>query len=63
MNFMPGLIWIFIVYFYLKLFLNIIFLRVFYQKKGMNRSRATGKLFWFRIKFDILALIVLSLCN
>jgi hypothetical protein len=62
-SFMPVQILFFMVVFYLKFFLNIFYLIMFCHKHDINRSKSTRGLFWFRIKFEFIVLIMMSVLN
>lgn len=55
--FIPIEIWVFILFFYVRFFLDIMYLVLFCEERYINRSSITGSLYWFRIKFEMVIVI------
>ena len=57
--FIPSRIVFFQVYFFLKFFINVAYLILFFDLRKLNRSSSTEALFYFRITGDIFIIIFL----
>lgn len=62
-NFMPLQIGLFMILFFFKFFLNIFYLAIICETKNVNRSKSTSGLFWFRIRFELLVLLVICIVD